>query len=181
MADQTFTSGQVLTAAQMTTLQNNIALTYIKSVNVGTTVGSVTVSDCFSSAFDSYEILYSGGLSSNTEVLYMTLAGITTGSYYSAGAQNTSGSGTYNGIGAAAQTKWQVASCTPTRFGLTMTIHHPYLVLQKYTRCEFASDYSTGWTGGVCNNTLSVTAFTFLPGAGTLTGGTISVYGYRKA
>jgi hypothetical protein len=36
-------------------------------------------------------------------------------------------------------------------------------------------------TGGFLNNTTSYTAFTFTPSSGTLTGGTIRVYGYRNS
>jgi hypothetical protein len=150
-------------------------------VTVGSAVASVTVSNAFSATYDAYEILYTAGVSSNTEVLYMTLSGNTGANYYSAGAQNTSGSGAYNGIGAAGVTRFQVATCTTTSFGLTITVHNTFLAKQTYGRCNFVSDYSSGWTGHVNNNPISSTGFTFLPGAGTLTGGNITVYGYRKS
>ena len=59
MADQTFTSGQILTAAQMTTLQANSTL-----VAVGTFTNSaattLTASACFSSTFANYRIVFNG-------------------------------------------------------------------------------------------------------------------------
>jgi hypothetical protein len=150
------------------------------TVTVGTAVSSVTVSGCFSSTYDAYEIVYTNGISSNTDVLYLTLSGNTGANYYSAGAQNTSGSATYNGIGNAATTRFYLSTCTAQGFGLTWTVHNAFLAKQTFGRCNFVSDYSSGWTGHVNNNPISSTGFTFLPGAGTLTGGTIIVYGYRK-
>ena len=59
MADQTFTSGQILTAAQMTTLQANSGL-----VSIGTYTNSaattLTASGCFSSTFAAYHLVFNG-------------------------------------------------------------------------------------------------------------------------
>jgi hypothetical protein len=41
-----------------------------------------------------------------------------------------------------------------------------------------ASYYSFG---GTCTSTSTATGFVLAPNAGTMTGGTITVYGYRKA
>ena len=92
MAIKTFTTGEVLTASDTNTYLANAGLVYVTSVTVGTGVTTVSVSSCFTSTYDSYEILYNNGVSSVTEVLYLQLSGITGTNYYSAGAQNTSGS-----------------------------------------------------------------------------------------
>ena len=180
MAIKTFTTGEVLTASDTNTYLANSGLVYVTQVTVGTAVSTVSVSSCFNSTYDSYEIVYTNGVSSVTEVLYLQLSGITGTNYYSAGAQNTSGSGAYNGIGSTS-TRWQIGTCTTTSHGLTMTVHNPFVARNTYYRSDFASDYTSGWAGGVCNNPVSTTGFTLIIGSGTLTGGTITVYGYRKA
>ena len=180
MAVKTFTS-EILTSSDTNTYLANSGTQYITSVTVGSAVASVTVSSAFSSTWDAYEIVYTSGVSSTTQELYLQMTGITGGNYFSAGAYNTSGSGTYNGIGVSSGTSWRIGSCTTTSYGLTITVHNPNLVKNTYYRSNFASDYSSGWIGGVINTTTSTTGFTISTGAGTLTGGTITVYGYRKA
>ena len=62
MADQTFTSGQILTAAQMTTLQQDIGLAWIGTTTyAASTAAAVTASvlTCFSSSFANYKIIIS--------------------------------------------------------------------------------------------------------------------------
>ena len=60
MAVQTFTSGQVLTAADTNTYLANSGLVYVTSGTIGVAVSSVTVSSVFSSTYDSYKIVISG-------------------------------------------------------------------------------------------------------------------------
>jgi len=56
MAEQTFTSGQILTAAQMTTLQTNIGLAYVTSGSF-TTSALVNVDGCFTSTYRNYRVI----------------------------------------------------------------------------------------------------------------------------
>jgi hypothetical protein len=55
MADQTFTSGQILTAAQMTNLQSNIGLAFITS-GTATAQNRLNIPTCFSSTFTNYRV-----------------------------------------------------------------------------------------------------------------------------
>jgi hypothetical protein len=55
MADQTFTSGQILTAAQMTNLQSNIGLAFITS-GTATAQNRLNIPSCFSSTFTNYRV-----------------------------------------------------------------------------------------------------------------------------
>jgi hypothetical protein len=78
MADQTFTSGQILTAAQMTTLQANSGLVSIGTyTNVVTT--SLTASGCFSSEFAAYRLVFngSGGIAASGDMTCQFLVGAT--------------------------------------------------------------------------------------------------------
>ena len=55
MAEQTFTVGQVLTAAQMTTLQANTGLNFITSATISTTTTSIN--NCFTTAYTNYRVV----------------------------------------------------------------------------------------------------------------------------
>ena len=180
MAIKTFTTGEVLTAADTNTYLANSGLVYVTSATVGTAVSSVTLTGAFNSTYDAYEIVYTGGVSSSLADIYLQMTGITAGNYFSAGAFNTSGSGAYNGIGVSSGTSWYIGNCTTTSYGIRTTVHNPNLTKNTYYRSDFASDFCSGWAGGVINVTTSVTGFTINPTAGTITGGTITVYGYRK-
>ena len=78
MADQTFTTGQILTAAQMTTLQANSGL-----VSIGTYTNSaattLTASGCFSSTFAAYHLVFNatGGAATSPDITCQFLVGAT--------------------------------------------------------------------------------------------------------
>ena len=177
MADQTFTSGQVLTAAQMTTLQSNIGLTFIKSQTIGSGVSSVTVSDAFSSSFEKYKIIVNGGVGSTGQAITMVLgAGAAVYDYVFSYVNYATGGVTIaNGT---SQTGWSFVGESNTNGNtIDLDILNPFLA--KYTL--YFGGYMgsvAGFTAGQLRNTTSYTAFTLSVG-GTMTGGTITVYGYR--
>jgi hypothetical protein len=72
MAIKTFTTGEVLTAADTNTYLANSGLVYVASTTVGTGVSSVTVSSAFNSTYDNYKIIYSGGVGSVTTTISMS-------------------------------------------------------------------------------------------------------------
>ncbi len=60
------------------------------------------------------------------------------------------------------------------------TLNSPFLT--KYTKvtAQYANDAAFVNFGGIHTVNASYTAFTLLPSVGTLTGGTIRIYGYRN-
>ena len=175
MTYPTFTNGQVLPASDL----NAIGLWLVKSQTVGTGVSSVTVSNAFSADFDNYRIIYSGGVGSTAQAIQLQLGSATTLYYgiltyvaYSTGA--TSNVTTNNG------SLWQyVGEASTSITWVDIDVCNPYL--SKFT--QFGGQYVgsvAGTVGGYHAANSSYTSFT-LSVAGTLTGGTISVYGYRKA
>ena len=82
MADQVFTSGQVLTAAQMSSLQSNIGLTYITEQTISS--ATTTVSACFSSSFTNYKIVIdlTASVSAGAQAVTLTLNGLSSGYAY---------------------------------------------------------------------------------------------------
>jgi hypothetical protein len=183
MATQTFTAGQVLTAAQMTTLQDNTALQFVKSQTIGTAVSSVTVSDAFSTTYDNYRILVSGGAASTSLTLALTLGATATG-YYDAGSYVSFGSSTVVGFGNNNAASIALGGDGSTG-GLSsiIEVYNPYAARTTTFRASYITNRTAGVfvdLGAFLNNSTSYTAFTLTCSTGNITGGTISVYGYKK-
>lgn len=150
------------------------------TVTIGNLVSSVTVNGAFSSLYNSYEIIYNNGVSSNLCDLRISSPQSTGSNYFSQGLQQTSGSATLTGLGYGGLTYWVVGVIGTTSHGLKMTIHNPFLSRNTYFSAQLPGDYSIYTSGGVNNTANSLTAFTLTPQVGTLTGGQITVYGYRN-
>jgi hypothetical protein len=154
-------------------------LTLISTTTIGTTVASVTVSSAFSTTYDNYVVEVSAALSSATGYLLMTMGG-SAGSTYSWGASTT----TFAANSADAQNNnasWKVGQLGSTSFGAQISMQSPFL--SKYTTIQFGgtSDSAGIWGVGIDKNAASSTAFTLTPASGTITGGTIKVYGYANS
>jgi len=182
MAIKTFTTGEVLTAADTNTYLANSGLVYIKSQVVGTGVASVTVSSAFSTDFDNYKIQWSGATSVASGAALSMQLGATAAGYYGA-LQYAS----YAGVGGTVVGDNNVASWTHcagavgSQIAFEVDLYNPFKTQITTMRTAVYTDVTnTGVKTGYLNNTTSYTAFTLI-GAGTLTGGTITVYGYRKA
>jgi len=181
MAIKTFTTGEVLTAANTNTYLANAGLDYIKSQTIGTGVGSVVVSDVFSATWDNYKIVMSGGTMSNDVGINLTLSSNSTG-YYTAFIYGTYNANTVNGEGTNNVATWANAGGGYTgAAALDVTLYAPFLAIATNieARCRFA--FKWGQMQGLNTNSTSSTGFTIAPTIGTMTGGTITVYGYRKA
>jgi hypothetical protein len=185
----TYTAGQVLTAASLNANLSFAAsspaggLTLIKTQTIGSAVGSVTVSDAFSTTYDSYKIILSGGVGSATsEVIFFTL-GATAAGYYSARTGRTWGN-TDGGNALSNGAYWYAGGITTSALSLNMDLFNPFIADQTWFAASYVYINTSGQTmngGGILDNTTSYTAFTMAPGSGTFTGGTIYVYGYAKA
>jgi hypothetical protein len=88
MAEQTFTSGQILTAAQMTTLQTNIGLAYVGAGTLSLTTSATNVTGVFSSTYKQYRLLLNVTARSTTnrvQMKYIVGTTPTSTAYYQAG------------------------------------------------------------------------------------------------
>ena len=177
------TSGQVLTSAYV---NNNInsGLTYIKEQTVGSAVGSTAVASCFSATYDNYLVICSGITYSTADTtLSIKPDNVSTASY--------SGAGYFQQYGVSSLTPFTLSASTGGgAIGITSTAATTHAVeifapfLAQNTR--FASQPSLGLAYGahyysILVTTASYTGFTLLPAGGTMSGGIIYVYGYRKA
>jgi hypothetical protein len=186
MAIKTFTSGSVLTAADTNTYLANSGLVYVKSQTVGTGVSSVTVTSAFSADYDNYRIVWTGGTISSLALIFVYMGGASGSGYYGARTSTTVG-GTFSGAGDNNTSLWNYVSAgTTTTSPMMFDLLQPFSsarthVDSAYFEVNAGSSVFGRFTGFLDNNT-SYTSFTIDPqGAVTMTGGTITVYGYRKA
>ena len=182
MAIKTFTTGEVLTASDTNTYLANGGLVYIKQQTIGTTVSSVTVSDAFSATYDNYVITCQGGASSASGALGLQLGSTVTG-YYGNMIYGTHGSTAVLAVSDNNAVRFtHIGSANGDFISLNVTLLNPF-VAAKTIATGVGTVYTTvnGSYNGWLNNSTSYTAFSLIPNSGTLTGGTITVYGYRKA
>jgi len=183
MAIKTFTTGEVLTAADTNTYLANSGLVYVKQQTIGNAVSSVTVSDAFSATYDNYKIVINGGASTTQDYLAFRLGPSVTGSYYGFYTYGTISSSTVYGANQSGSTEMLYAGgADVNRIHMNLEVQSPFEA--KTTSIE-ALGVMWGNNRGVSNYdheiASSYTSFSIRVGSGTMTGGTISVYGYRKA
>ena len=184
----TFVAGEVLEAAQLnsnfTYVEGIGGLQLVKSQVIGTTVGSVEVTDAFSATFDSYLITVTGGVGSSTQLLGMQLGSTTTGYYlggYTVTYSNSISTATANNNTAAFL---RAGISSTNSICLNVNLLNPFLAKVTHANSSYilaTTDGNAGNFSGFLNNTTSYTAFTLTPASGTLTGGTIRVYGYANS
>ena len=178
MTYPTFNSGDVLTAAEM----NAVGLWLVKTQTVGTAVSSVAVTNAFTSDYENYFVTLSNGTASANASIGLQLTGSATAyhgylNYGTSTSATVQGSNVNNGISFVFQggaSAGQAAHVSCQVIGPNLT---------RYTKC-LVGGYQNGDAFGIFNGEHRVatayTGFTLIPGSGTLTGGTIRVYGYRN-
>jgi len=171
-----FSPGEVLTAAAM----DSIGLWLVKTQTVGTAVSSVTVSDAFNADFIDYKIVYTGGTASTDGSIAFSFSGSPTGwrgniiyanflsgTVQSIGENNTT---TASYIGAAASGFPQVVA----------DLQNPFLAQPSLISASYVDSGNAGRSTYHHSASTSYTGFTLTKAAGTISGGVIKVYGYRK-
>ena len=185
MAIKTFTAGSVLTASDTNTYLANSGLVYVTSATVGSGVSSVTISNCFSSTYDNYFITWIGGVSVGAEALALQLgpssvSGYNTSYYqfvsYSSYAGGVSNLYTNNG------TKFGYIGeiTTAVKTMINFSLYGPNLAQYTGLVNGYLGGGGAGNGAGTHQSNNQFTGFT-ISGANNFSGGTITVYGYRKA
>jgi hypothetical protein len=187
MAIKTFTTGEVLTAADTNTYLANSGLVYITQATL--TGAAVSIQGCFSAQYDSYMLQFTnaktGGALVATWQLLNGATPISTASYnvqrasLQAGAWvNTSASGQTAG--------YLITTGSDVAQGGTFTIYNPFLTTTTYS--QSTSIYS-GNIGGAyfelmpSNNTgtTSCDGIKLIASGSTWTTGKVIVYGFRQS
>jgi hypothetical protein len=157
-------------------------LTLISTTTIGTTVSSVNVTGAFSATYDNYKIIISGGLGSTATWIALKLGATTTGYYWAQSAYTYTNSAGSTGAGNQASFS-RFGYFTTSTINANCDLVNPFNsknTVLSYFFNIMATDGEAGSGGGYLANTTSYTDFTVTPQSGTLTGGTIRVYGYNN-
>jgi len=163
-------------------------LQFIKSAS-GSGVSSLSVTDCFNSNYDVYQVLVTKlqtSTSANIDVRFINVSGVVTGATYNEAIQILVSNASYSAI-----TGEGVTSIGGISFGngaatgasINMTVYNPH----DSSSFTFLTDSSNAWTGalqgyqgiGVEKTAQTITGINFFPSTGTLTEMKISVYGIK--
>jgi hypothetical protein len=158
-------------------------LTLIKTQTIGSAVATVEVTGAFSSTYDDYLITVTGGVLSAQNAMRMIL-GATTAGYYLGIASVAFSGATVGGVSVDNGAIWNfVGYGTTNGFDMSMNVKNPNLAKLTFITATYTNTIggSAGTANGYLNNSTQYTAFTISPGGGTMTGGTIRVYGYQKS
>ena len=182
MAVKTFGT-EVLTSADTNTYLANSGLVYVTSQTVGSTVASVTVSNAFSATYDNYLITMNGNTASNLgSVIFATINGSTGTTYQSLGYYMAYGSTTITGVGGAlTNLGFRISENSNNgNNAFSLSLFRPFLVSPTAFSTTSQNDSYIASYQGKDTNAASSTSLTFTPSSGTLSSGTITVYGFRK-
>ena len=182
MAIKTFTTGEVLTAADTNTYLANSGLVYITSTALS---GSSTViSNCFSATYDSYRCVLSNYQSNGTWVT-IKLGSANTGYYYAGSAANfVNGNftgGFYGDNNTAFAAAVALSSSTAITAGGYFELYNPFLTTETTFQSSVIYATTSGYGGTVTGFQNSDTSFTSMTLSGTSMSGTLRIYGYRQA
>jgi hypothetical protein len=178
MAIKTFTTGELLSSSDTNTYLANSGLVYVTSATIGTAVSSVAVANAFSATYDNYKIVAHGGIGNTFQAISMTLTGAAT-SYYQILAYWAYAGGAATSAGVSNAAQWTYIGESGDSNTIDIDVLGPNTA--KYT--QFAGNYIGSVAGTIAGYHAQTTAYTgfTIATAGTMTGGTITVYGYRKA
>jgi hypothetical protein len=173
-----FVAGQILTAAQM----NQIGSWLVKEQVVGTTVSAVTVTDAFTADYDSYRVVWTGGIASTSNNARLTFGAIATG-YYAAWQDINYGSGATNVVRDNNAAYFSFAGIAQTTLvSCDFVVNGPNLLFPTTFYSMVPNPSTSGGSligSGYNTSALAHTSFTLTASTGTFTGGTIRVYGLR--
>ena len=187
MSIKTFSAGSVLTASDTNTYLANSGLVYVTQVTVGSGVSSVNITSCFNSTYDNYLISFANiGASSGGGVMTMKLmVGSTpqTNGWYGNVFYIANGAGgTFTNATSSNVAYAEVMSLTSTfKNSGKFELQSPNLATQSRHQYFSADDYYFRFGASQLSNSTQYDGVQFAPVGGTITGGTITVYGYRKA
>jgi hypothetical protein len=154
------------------------ALTLVSATTIGSAVSSVNVTSAFSADYDAYKIVISGGVASTATFIEMTMTG-STASYAWTFVNNAWNSATLTTNHSASYPSWLYSAVgTTDTLYMNAELVNPFLTKYTQINSSTASNTNGGRFTGIHQVATSYTGFTLTPSSGTLTGGTIYVYGY---
>jgi hypothetical protein len=184
MTFPSFSSGEVLRAQDM----NAVGLWLVKTQTIGTGVSSVQVNNAFNSDYENYKIIISGGQSSTADNinLQLSVGGVaSTVNYYGTMVWANIGSGAVSGAADNNTTKFSFAGAGAGANNGAASMNFELLgpfqsIRTRLHNGQVAYSIVYGTYTGLHDVGASYDGFKLTPAGGTLTGGTIRVYGYRN-
>lgn len=157
-------------------------LQLVKKQTIGSAVSSVTVTGAFSAVYENYKIIVSGGVGSATADLSLKMGATATGYYVSGYYINAYGpTGVVNSVSVANGSSLNIGTTSTNATSGDVEIQSPNLAKRTMFSMRGAQASTSGITfntNAFLNDATQYTEFTLTPASGTLTGGTIYVYGY---
>ena len=183
MAIKTFTTGEVLTASDTNTYLANSGLVFVKQQAIVSGSALTTVTNAFSTTYDNYRILVTGLQTSAGQGLAMKLGATATG-YYGNMVYVLYSASVYTFVPQNNAAFWFAGltdGSAPTTFS-TFDLMSPFLAARTAMNGGYYGRGYSGTFAGLLENTTSYTDISFFnDSSGTLSGGTITVYGFRKS
>jgi hypothetical protein len=171
-----FSPGEVLTASAM----DSIGLWLVKTQTIGSGVATQEVTSCFSANYENYLVTVSGGTASGNTTLNFRCGTQASGYRYSY--LYTSYTSAPLAVGTTSDSAILYAGfANTTGLNAIISVSGPFLSGPTLIAGDGGSigNFAGRVTGYEPGNS-SFTGLTIVAGSGTLTGGTIRVYGYRK-
>jgi hypothetical protein len=159
-------------------LLNGQGLTLVKKQTIGTAVSSVTVTGAFSATYDNYKIVISGGVASTASYLRLSLDGATTSYKYNLIYADFGTASVFVDTSAATSYFNYAGSGTTQGLFMNTELVNPFLAKNTYFSAPTINASVGGNCVGIHPVATSYSGFVVAASSGTLTGGTIYVYGY---
>jgi hypothetical protein len=179
----TYTQSQITTYLAGKSDVTSTGLVLITSATIGSAVSSVTISNCFSSSYDNYRIIISNSDASADAFMRIKYNNSNGSTYKYCILYAPFTATSYTSIGASASngTTSAIVGITglDNNTNISFDVLSPYLAQYTSHTNTSASTYLANTCSGYDANAVSHTGITILPESGTITGGTIKVYGYK--
>jgi hypothetical protein len=154
-------------------------LQLVKKQTIGSGVTSVNVTGAFSATYEAYKIIVSGGTTTTGTVpIRLQLGASTTGYFAAIQTIFYTGAARVDVSDDNAVRFSRVGFATPNNISCNIDLVSPFLAKPTMVSSPYATLAVAGTNSGFNSANTSFTDFTISPEAGTLTGGTIYVYGY---
>ena len=152
-------------------------LQLIKKQTIGSAVSSVPVTGAFSATYDNYKIIISGGVGSTAQDLDISLTGGTSVYNFTLIYSTYASASVLVSVGASV-TGVTAGVGSTDRLHMNCDVSDPFNAKFTTFSAPYSGNLIAGNTAGIHKAATSFTGFTITPSSGTLTGGTIYVYGY---
>jgi len=183
----TYTQSQISSLLDAKSPVSTTGLVLLSTTTISSGVSSVVVTNAFSATYEQYQISVTNAQTSAADAWLALQLGSTTSGYYGVISIANYSNGAFSGGGNfsnASNFNYAFAISNPATnlSGGSITITNPFATKRTTINGFVTRLLTTGYAGTVgCfqDSDTSFTGFTLIPSGGTITSGTIKVYGYK--